>query len=61
MEVLLGPVLAALGLFGAIDWTTLTDPLTTGFEGAVTQVLPVVAVIILAGLIFRTIRKYLRA
>lgn len=44
----------------AIDYSTVTSGLTSAFESGVTSVLPVVGVILAAGLVLRTIRKFAR-
>ena len=47
--------------FAAIDYTGLTDGLVTKFEGGVTQALQVVAAIVAAFLILKTIRRVVKA
>ncbi len=42
----------------AIDYSTLTDGIVTKFEGGVTQVLPLVAAILAAVLVIRTIKRF---
>lgn len=46
--------------FAAIDYTVLTDGLTTKFEGGVTQVLPILGVILGAMLVVRTIKRFVK-
>jgi hypothetical protein len=45
-------------VLAAIDYTTLTTGLTSKFEEGVTAVLPVIALIIGAILVIRTIRRF---
>jgi len=47
-----------MGVFAAIDYSTITDGLTTAFENGVTEVLPVVGVILGAGLVIKAIRRF---
>lgn len=42
----------------AIDYSTVTDGLVAAFEGGVTSVLPVVAVILGAGLVIKTVKRF---
>lgn len=44
-----------------VDWSQLTSGLQTAFEGAVTQVLPIVGVVLAVFLGYRAIRRFLRA
>ena len=44
----------------AIDWTEMTSGLTSAFEGAVTQVLPVAGLILAAFIAFRAIRRFVK-
>lgn len=49
------------GLYGAIDWTKLTEGLKTSFEGGVETALPIAAVIIAAFVVFKAIRRFVKA
>lgn len=48
-------------MLGAIEWDKLTEGLKTAFEDGVEQALPIAAVIIAALLVFRTIRRFVKA
>lgn len=48
-------------MYGVIDWTTLTSGLTAAFEGGVTDVLPVAGVILAAFVVFKAIRRFVKA
>jgi hypothetical protein len=48
-------------MLAAIDYSTLTDGLTSAFEGGVTDALPVAGVVLAAFLVIRTIRKVVKA
>lgn len=45
----------------AIEWTALTSGLTTAFEDGVEQALPVAAVILAAFVVFKAIRRFVKA
>ena len=47
--------------FAAIDWTTLTTGLTAAFEDGVEAALPIAAVILAAFVVFKAIRRFVKA
>jgi hypothetical protein len=49
------------GVFAVIDWTKLTEGLKTAFEGGVETALPIAAVIIAAFVVFKAIRRFVKA
>jgi hypothetical protein len=48
-------------LVGAVDWTTLTTGLQTAFEDGVEQALPIAGVILAAFVVFKAIRRFVKA
>lgn len=48
-------------MLAAIDYSDLTDGLVAQFEGGVTSALPVVAAVIAAFLVIRTVRSVIGA
>lgn len=46
---------------GAIEWAGLTTGLTSAFEDGVEQALPVAAVILAAFIVFKAIRRFVKA
>jgi hypothetical protein len=53
---------SALGTyFGAIDWTKLTTGLVATFEDGVELALPVAGTIIAAFVVFKAIRRFVKA
>lgn len=48
-------------IFGAIEWSKLTEGLATAFESGVSDVLPVAAVILAAFVVFKAIRKFAKS
>jgi hypothetical protein len=52
---------SAYSTFAAIDWTKLTEGLKTSFESGVETALPIAAVIIAAFVVFKAIRRFVKA
>lgn len=48
------------GVFGAIDWTKLTEGLQSAFESGVTSVLPIAGIILAAMVTFKAIRRFIK-
>ena len=48
-------------LFGAVDWSTLTTGLTAAFEDGVEAALPVAGAILAAFVVFKAIRRFVKA
>ena len=49
------------GVFAAIDWTKLTEGVKTAFEGGVETALPIAGIILAAFIVFKAIRRFVKA
>ena len=52
---------SAYALLAAIDWTKLTEGLKTAFESGVESALPIAGVILAAIVVFKAIRRLVKA
>lgn len=50
-----------VGLFGAIEWSKMTEGLETAFDTGVSDVLPVAGIILAAFITFKAIRRFVKA
>jgi hypothetical protein len=50
-----------LPILGAVDFTTLTTGLGTAFEDGVEQALPIAGIILAAFVVFKAIRRFVKA